>query len=293
MLRSTPSLLALLALLSIGLPAIASAQPQLTAAPSPRDVWLTPLGALIPLDAAALGSRAGLGFNYTSLGYHDSDIGQMQLLLYAQVAMHDRVEFGMMVPLVSLIAPGHGETQADLGNLRLEAKLRIWGPSGSPLTVSYFAKATLPTYSNSLINRGRLGVRLHHGLLVGGELGGAVYGASVAPLHVLREEGSNDDFVDLGAYVGYRLHRYVAVQLTFQAMVMPGISSPASATNAPASETSTAFLLAPALRFTAAPNVHIDVSGRFALDEDGRLYTGTDLLAGGRAQLTLALDFRW
>jgi hypothetical protein len=273
--------LALLLALSL-LPTTAAAQVQVRdAAPPPRNVWLTPAGAFLPVEAASLATRVGVAFNYTSndlLG----GVAHSQLQLHGQLALYDRFELGLMIPLISVLAPERGDDQVDLGNLRLDAKVKLWGRSGSPLTLSYFIKIGLPTYSNGDVDRDALGYRVHHGLLVGGEYKGAVYGFSLAPLHWLDISGRDLHLMDIGGYVGYKLHRMIGLQLTFQTVVPLDPSGDA------------AVVLSPAVRFSPTESMYIDLGGRFALNEEGRINTGSAILPiGGRAQLALGVGYRW
>ncbi len=274
--------LALLLALSL-LPTQALARVHLIEASSPpRDVWLTPTGAFLPLEAAALGTRVGASFNYTSLKVLGVDISQSQLQLHGQVAFWDRLEIGLMIPILSVLAPDRGDDQLDIGNLRLGAKLKLWGRSGTPFTISYFLKATFPTYSDGdVVKREKIGYRLHHGLLASGEYRGAVYGVGVAPFHWITESARRH-LMDIGGYVGYKLHRMIAAQVTIQSIV------PLDPSGDPG------VVLSPTLRFSPLESLYFDIGGRFALNDEGRINTGSPILpVGGRAQLALGVGYRW
>lgn len=55
-----------------------------------------------------------------------------------------------------------------------------------------------------------------------------------------------------------------------------------------------AVVLSPALRFSPTESLYFDLGGRFALNEEGRINTGSAILPlGGRAQLALGVGYRW
>jgi hypothetical protein len=245
--------------------------------PGPGEVWLTPASGLIPVEGAALGSRIVLGFDYSSQTVDDVELSLSQVWLLAQVAFADRIEVGLMLPLLSTISLDRG-SESDMGNLRLDAKLKLLGRTGGAGAVSYFVKLTLPTYTAEIDDRGSLGVWLHHGVLTGGENKGVLYGLSLALVHWIRS-GTDFHLVDVGGYLGYRLLTNFAVQLTIQNTVPAAPSG------------KMAIVLSPVLRVTPVARLYFEVGGRFAVSEEGQLNTGSSFISGGRSQLLVGLGY--
>jgi OOP family OmpA-OmpF porin len=150
----------------------------------------------------AIGVVADYGYKplvlYNADGTERSDLVRHQLFLHlgGSVVLADRVRLALNLP-VAVYQDGDGgslngqrfaqPTSTTLGDLRLDADLRLLGQHGDPFTAAFGAQLHLPTGDrNSYAGDG--GVRLTPHLLASGEIGSFAYAASVGFTYHAQDE---------------------------------------------------------------------------------------------------------
>jgi OmpA-OmpF porin, OOP family len=135
-----------------------------------------------------------------------SPIVEDQLFIHvgASVVLYDRVRFALNLP-VAVFQQGTGGTlngmvinpanKPALGDLRLDADVRLFGKNGEPITMALGVQVWLPTGDQDLYT-GDGGVRFGPHVLVAGEVGPFAYAASAAFVY----HAQNESFA--GADVG-------------------------------------------------------------------------------------------
>jgi hypothetical protein len=249
----------------------------------PQPILLSHQQGIFAVGSAALATRAGVSFLHTSfdkslLGLKSGTVDTTELTLYGYYVINDRVEIGAALPILTTFWTGT-DSSTHLGNLRIDLKARIYGPSGSPLSVSYFANTTVPTMSAS-VDRGAIGVRIHHGLLVGGQKGIFHYRGGFSMMHLINSAGDHH-LGDLSVYVGIKPHEMVTLQTTFQtvaALVNGGIPG---------------LMVSPTLRVSPFLGTFAEFGVRVAINEQAMEITGNGLAPGGRVAYVASIGYRF
>ena len=263
----------------VAAPRVASAQVtlgQTASAPmsQPLDVML------FPVEIGALSSHVGLQFGFaraTLTGLRGTaDLNVMNLGLQAQYAFADIVEVGINLPFLvhGWTSFGAGAADTELGNIRLDVKVKLLGSSRGMFALSAFANTTLPTTSGDIQ---RDFVLLQAGLAATGNIGPATFGAALGTFALIG--GGNTDIVLFNADIfgAARLHRMFGVQVAMQ------IGVPIEPSGG-----EVALSVMPAVQFFPIDNLHIDAGARIAITDTGKLYT-----TGGRAALVVAAAYNF
>ena len=243
-----------------------------------------PIGVtLLPVELGALSSHAGLQFNYSRFdlgslirGGGDTTVNILTLALEAQVALLDRLELGINLPMLVhgwVAGLGRNGSDTELGNLQLNVKAKLLGESRGPFALSIYANTTLPTTSADVDRDFAL---IHTGLALSGQLARVTAGIATGPFILA---GGDDAIVlyNVDFFVGGRLHRIFAVQLAMQ------MSAPIEPSGG-----DVALAMTPALQLYPVDAFHVDVGARIGISDAGRLYN-----LGGRVALVVGatVDF--
>ena len=247
---------------------------------APRGPMLQPISTLVvPVEIAALSSRVDLQFSYTRLSFGRRDFNSLALSLDAQYAIHDALEVGLTIPLLTHAFTALGQlplTDVTFGNVAINLKGKLYGRSDGPFAVSLYTNTTLPTNSHPDINeRGFVGI--HSGVSATGHLSMLTMGIGTGVYAwVLPSPSPNIVLYLFDFFVGAMLHPMVGLQIAFQ------VGAPIHPSGGEAG-----FAALPGVKFFPTPNVHLDLAARIG-NTSGRAYTG-----GGTAALIFSGGYQF
>jgi len=255
-----------------------------------HELQLPPSQVLFPMMVGVLDSH--VDFQLGSSWYSTHDVSNKWLLLGldARIAIRDRLEVGIMLPMASAFVSAGGTSTAStyFGSMALNLKIKVAGRSEGPFAVSLFFNTHLPTSTGNLdlflpiprlgMGGGRDFAILHTGGAASLGLGPVTLMGGVGLLDLV--DGSFEDRVLLlfDAAAAWRAHRMLAPYLGFHLL---GGAYPA--------DSGTGVALSLGLRVLPWSALHLDLGARIGLnDPSGTLFNG-----GGRAMILFAAGYRF
>jgi hypothetical protein len=231
---------------------------------------------MMPVEVAGLSTHLNLNLMYTNFELFGPRVNVVQLGIEGQVAILDRLELGVMIPVLvhGWINGSGGDAETEFGNLILNLKLKLVGASRGPFALSMYFNTTLPTTSADLGTREYAGIQ--GGVAAAGKLGVVTFGANTGPWSFIAE-GEGLVIYQIDFFVGAMPLNWLGLQLALQLGIPVHNAGD-----------QTAFAMTPAAQFWPAGGFHIDIGTRIAISDFGRFYTNF-----ARATFNLAIGYDW
>jgi hypothetical protein len=179
-----------------------------------------------------------------------------------RIALRDRVELGLNLPLLHLYLERSRNdglnVGLDVGNLMLLLKLKVLGETTGPFVASLFMDAMLPT--QIFADHHEYGA-VHWGLAATGTRGRFTYGGDLGLELSIDRKTTSFLLNRFDLFGALRLHRLIALSLTFQlgTLLYPVAVAPAVA-------------ISPGVHLLTASGFTLCLSLRGAVTEDARVF---------------------